>query len=567
MPWTEPTSASTASYMGIMYPDSSCRHIATSRFKQGSVLHFLVCPFLYDAADKNLYFISSIKLRITLNTPEFGTLSYNHPMCNLNMDMVKSMIINSADSFDIAPVNPRQDSDIDYIIITNRELAPSFKELAMWKTQKGIRTEIKTVEDIYETYCEPTPQLKIKRCLYDYYQNHNLKYALLGGDDTIVPVQLVKGISTLNEFIPADNFYSCFDSCFNWDKNDNGIAGEFISGNNSDGVDFLQCISLSRLPVRSVSDVMNFLKKLLRYEMDPLSAQWNNSILFSGHVLITVHDGRSDAQIKGMHMYETYIKPYWDGKCVNFFDTHTDIANGNYKLNKVHMEEQLSKGYSFVDIITHGSPKSWRLGPSPYPDSLMYHYGNAGSVISSGFTVILTIACLTNAFDDKDTDPCLSEAFIRNPDSGVVAYFGSSRNGWIGEIDSIWPSLLYESYFYKYLFSKSSSNFATLSNLTKYALIQNTYSEKHYNYLQFGLNPVGDPEMQLFTSTPKVLGHDVISFSQDTLFVDAGEPDCRICVSNLHIDGGTLFDVRENIQTATFNNLPQQFSICITKPG
>ena len=42
------------------YPSSNCKFTAISNWESIAILHFLSCPFVYDAAKKELYFIDSI---------------------------------------------------------------------------------------------------------------------------------------------------------------------------------------------------------------------------------------------------------------------------------------------------------------------------------------------------------------------------------------------------------------------------------------------------------------------------------------------------------------------------
>ena len=69
-------------------------------------------------------------------------------------------------------------------------------------------------------------------------------------------------------------------------------------------------------------------------------------------------------------MYESVIKPYWQGNINRFYDTSTDFEGGaNYELNSTNLLNKLNKGYTFVDVITmevlqHGV---WKK------DSLMLH--------------------------------------------------------------------------------------------------------------------------------------------------------------------------------------------------
>lgn len=80
-----------APYALTVYPASNCNYVASSECGDITVLHFLSCPFVYDAQEKNLYFIDSIELDITL-----GNGQSNNSMRRGCMDgaMIKSLVEN-----------------------------------------------------------------------------------------------------------------------------------------------------------------------------------------------------------------------------------------------------------------------------------------------------------------------------------------------------------------------------------------------------------------------------------------------------------------------------------------
>lgn len=85
-------------------------------------------------------------------------------------------------------------------------------------------------------------------------------------------------------------------------------------------------------------------------------------------------------------------------------------------------------------------------------------------------------------------------------------------------------------------------------------------------WLLFGLNPIGDPEMPIFTSVPQTFTNVTISFTNGTLNVNSGVSDCKICVSSANDMGDSYFDVR-NGTSASYSNLTDENYICITKKG
>ena len=408
-------------------------------------------------------------------------------------------------------------------------------------------------------------QLKIKTCLKEYYENNGLKYVLLGGDDTVVPVMrcYAKAVGVTIDNMPTDLFYACFDNDFGWNANGNDIYGEL-----EDNIDIAPEIFLSRAPVQNINDVNGFVNKIINYEQFISTYKWNNKLLLCGVETLQseIIDGQliSDSQSKTEKLYQTYIKDYWNGEKVRFYDTDTDFPGGaDYDCNSVHLQEQLSQGYNFVEISSHGSQEYFIL------EKDFYYTSKASTLYNKHPTIITTSACNTNSFDNN-TNPCLSEAFIRNEDNGIIAYLGASREG-LGNRNknNLGISEEYDGTFYKCLFkdSKGSKNFAEVVSNTKIAFINSCNINSGYRWIMFGLNPIGDPEMPIYTQTPNSFENITLKFDENKLTVDTGEEGCRICVMSSN-SGKSYYKVVSNTQTATFTGLCDgEIDICVTKEG
>lgn len=551
-------------YEDKIYPTTLGEYICTTHMEGFTILNFLVSPFEYDAASKKLYLNKEITLSINLKTSNERIATYSKNRRDIS-DIVRSLVINSKDvdarniSMQDIPTNSLSEK-IEYLIVTSNALVSSFQPMAQWKKVKGIPSKIVSIEEIEANYEGETTPIKIKKCLYDFYKNKGLKYVLLGGDDTIVPVERCK-IETpacKTDSMPADLFYACFGGSFDWDGNKNGIYGEI-----DDKADIIPSIYVTRLPIRTATDVIAYYSKMLAYEKTPLKGTWGNNILMAGNILWDyLSPTRTDAEGKGDVLYDEYIKPYWNGTRKKFYDSYTDFEGGaNHELNIANLQKQLSNGYNFFQMITHGSQRAWKL------ETEKYHEYDAANLKSNGFTIITTTACQTNQFDDPKFEPCLSEAFIRNADNGVVAYLGCSRYGIDLHSDCLGPSMQYEAEFYKNLFSETieNKNFGVIVASAKLSLKTKSRRDEKYRWLQLGLNPIGDPEMPIFTSTPKQFSDVSVESENGVVKVNTGVDGCNICVMSIKDNGSSFYKVQKNVREATFTNINSTASLCITK--
>ncbi len=493
--------------------------------------------------DKVKYITSSISKNIKLlkNNVTFA-LCDNEPL----------KTISSIDSNVCTWCNP------EYLIVTNEELAPHFKKLAQWKISKGIPAHIVTMKEIENAFNDSTSQLKLKKYLYSVYKKGNLKYVLLGGDDTVVPVQYCYGIvhTSSSQFeesknIPADIYYACFGNQFDWDKNKNGIYGEY-----DDSIDASPSIYVSRLPLSTVHDVNSYISKLIEYERNP---RWNNNLLMAGTQLYGMNDDKthSDAELQSDIIYSNAIKQYWNGVLTKYFDTSVDFTLEGFNSN-------LSDGYFFVTIESHGMPTYYDLGSyGKYYTSQIYNSKNDYNGI------ILTSACHTNAFDRRGSTHCISQEFMRNSQNKILAYFGCSRFGWAsGNASRLGPSQKYEEAFFKMLFSNGDSfnRFGEIVGKVKFSMVGVSGGSEANRWLFFGLNPIGDPEMQIYTKMPELFKNYSISNDDGTIIIDPGIEGCDVCVMSTD-DGKSYYKVFKDTRKIEVPDLGINYKICVSKPN
>lgn len=550
------------SYPLEYYPKSTVIYNGTNDIQGHNIASFLIAPFQYDADAKTLFFSDKFTLNIALKTVDKS--SKLRDLGGMPSSIIKSLVTNSEDFQEnsIQTYSPYNDESLDYVVITSEELADAFKPLVEWKTTKGVKAEIVTVEYIKEHYINKTVPMQIKDCLYDLYRNRGLKYVLLGGDESVVPVLGCKGFF-FNDFrkyedkaIPTDLYYATFSS-YNWDLNQNGIYGEV-----EDKINFTPRLIVTRVPARTINDVHNFDIKVLHYEKQPTINGWENKMLMSG----AIFHNKGDVAAKGEIMFSKYIQPYWNGKRVKFYDTETDMPEGEkYDFSAKNLQEQLSLGYNFVDIMTHGAPPVFSMEKSGF-----YYCEDAKNLSNNRlYTIITTTACDTNAFDGlspvEQIDPCLSESFIRSARSGVVAYLGASRYGFDNMNFSLGASPKYNAQFYKYLFSSElkDKHFGEVVAAAKMSMISFCSSYTPERWIQLSLNPIGDPEMPIFTETPRTFDNVTIKQDRTNLIIDTGVDSCRICV--MDTDGKEYYSVFRDVNKAKFTSLPKHVSVCITK--
>ena len=284
-------------------------------------------------------------------------------------------------------------------------------------------------------------------------------------------------------------------------------------------------------------------------------------------------NGQSDTQIWSQMIYDQYIAPSWYCQRTRFYDTYTDISgDGNYIFNTNNFQNELEKGYTFVDVMAHGTKNHWVL-----ENNYEYYYYKASELLNSGYSIIMTTACLTNAFDYHTSHltprHCLSQHFINNPQSGILAYWGTSRENWYFPqyFNSLEYGIFYDALTYSKIFT---DKYHRIGKATTAVKIENmsyaTTSGSNYNLdrkIWMGLNLMGDPEMPIYLSKPEYFRNVNILFVNDSIYVDASTRGLDICFIN-QCDS-TDYYIARNIadSVAIFSRINGVFDVCITKPG
>ncbi len=408
------------------------------------------------------------------------------------------------------------------------------------------------------------------------YYNNGLEFALLAGDTEIVPAQICylpseMTISDDTTDTPADLYYACLDSvnyCFSWDANGNNVYGEL-----NDNVDLNPEFIITRSSVSNLAEAAIFVNRIIEYESSPKLDGWVNKMLSCGKLMygyVTKNNKLiSDSQDQGEYVYENGVQPYWYGTFFELFDTFSSHPDGaDYNATGDHFQTEFEKGYTFIDEYSHGWANKWGW----LEDWTLYKLDKASSLVNSGYSIITTAACYTNAFDKISTDfpnetdyytTCLSESFMRNPNSGILAYFGSSREG------KSTTSYYFNEKFYEYLLSGNDKQFgrAAMESKNYYVDFVLTSIYNNYRWLIMTLNPLGDPEMSIYTQTPQTFNNVSISFSNGSLSVSTGINDCTICISSAADFGDSYYKIFSNANGASLNDVSEDCYLCITKQG
>ncbi|NCC51682.1 MAG: hypothetical protein EOM20_10745 [Spartobacteria bacterium] len=501
-PFVMPLPAAYAS--GDMMPAALAVPTGTHRMRGRTFVSVRLNAVQYLPARKEVFLNQRIQLRVEYTDDPKRRAATSPADSALFDDMVNTLVVN--------PSPPARQADygtntITYVVVTTRALTNAFQEVADHRTTLfgAGRTAVADLESIVAQ----TPGVDDPDRLRNYIRNlvasNNTEYIVLGGDDTVVPVRVCR-VSIEDEVepnMPTDLYYAGLDGT--WDANGDGIYGE-----PDDDVDMAPDVIVSRVPVRTVAQAEAYIHKLITYETlteDPLAGKlfvtgtkaWNkwtgdmrgDDEVYDGYAQFRAHQPVSDVEQWSRRLQRDSIYANWPARQLDvFFDTLTSwdqVQAGDYEQTTANMVEKYNHGYDHHWYFTHGGQTSYALDHhQPFAVTNAFALTNVVRFIA-------TAACLTGHFDGSP-DPCLSEAFLRNPDGGALIYNGCSRYG-LGEAFSLrgGPSGEYAYQYYLHLFDDPGSNFfGTAFALSKAALIGLCSDNGMYRWLQFGLNLQGD---------------------------------------------------------------------------
>ncbi|HSA29756.1 MAG TPA: C25 family cysteine peptidase [Phycisphaerae bacterium] len=322
-----------------------------------------------------------------------------------------------------------------YLLITSDKLKTAFQPLVDRRTAQGYVGVLKSVQEIDAAYPGANTQEKIRNCVKAYYLPQDECYLCLGGDDSAVPVRYC-----LEDPVPTDLYYADMDGG-SWNQNGNDVFGEPVE---ITVAELTPEVRFGRIPVRTPQQATDYIAKLIRYEEGCITAYAGALLLIGGDELGSVyysgldrpagcldHEPVSSKEIElARDTYLQEIQPYWQGLPVHFFfDTNTSWDSeycGDYPLKVSNMKARLNEGYHFVECWAHGNKHSW----APVDDELgpaWFLQQRAAELTNTMPSIVFSRSCGTGWYDQDDVDPCLAEAFIRNPNGGAVVYFAYAR--------------------------------------------------------------------------------------------------------------------------------------------
>lgn len=277
----------------------------------------------------------------------------------------------------------------DMVVIAPSEFSSHLQPLIEHKNSYGIKTILKTTEDIYADYEGSDKPEQIKYFIKNAIEQWNIQYVMLVGGlnsylfpkqkdnqncgytDWHVPVRyanLVEPISCqfYDPGYVTDLYYAdIYDSNGNfssWDPNNNGIFAEWNmrKGMTKDKeiIDLYPDVCVGRLACRNVREVQTVVDKIITYETGTYEQEWFRRIVVAAGDLSNDPKGYDEGVVHSDYILENYMAKFTPVKLYSAY-AYDDPQHTPAPKNVIR---EVSAGCGFFFVAGHGSPQSMECG-------------------------------------------------------------------------------------------------------------------------------------------------------------------------------------------------------------
>ncbi len=449
------------------YPEKDIVSFPSGSMSGYRIAGIFINPIKYIPKEKKLILTTEITVRIEYQEDVHTPISLTEKQRSVFSQGVRVIVVNLEDIERFSPpVKKDPQRACNYAIITSSALQSAWQRLANWKIGAGYTAQVFTTDWIYANYSGYDNPEKIRNFLKDYFTNQGLIYAVLGGDNNIVPERDAYTSYYSPYYLASDYYYSDLDGT--WDANGNHQYGE-ISG---DGVDGYFDIYVGRPPVDDATEINYFLNKDSIYIYNTPSS-YIQKILLPSVMLFSQYNYHG-------RVVNDAIGSKFPGWTVTKLEDQVAPATRN----------AFNQNYNLMHIAAHGDQN----GTYTQSGSPVFTTSDISYLTNTMPTIMNSIACYSGDFDDYND--CFAEALVTSQ-YGCVATIMNSRYGW-GTPPSMGPSEQMDTCFFSVVL-KDTFRLGILHGATKnhYRNVIWNASQPVWHYCGVELNLFGDPEMSV----------------------------------------------------------------------
>jgi uncharacterized repeat protein (TIGR01451 family) len=299
----------------------------------------------------------------------------------------------------------------DYIIITHSDFYTDVQPLADYRAAQGLRTLVVDVQDVYDEFSggvfDPNAIRDFLAYAYANWTSPAPAYVLLMGDGNYdfkdytgrgelnyIPPFLANVDPWMGE-VAADNRYVCVN-----------------------GTDVFPDMYLGRLPVKTSTEAQAVVTKILDYEQNPATGDWNQKVLFA----TDNPDSAGDFYAYSDTIADNYLPAPYVGDKVYYGRTHTSSSAARSAILGA-----INEGRLIVNYVGHGAANYWA-------SEQLLKRTDANTFTNMGrLPFFVPMACLDGYYIHPSTSSSdlssTAEALVRAPGKGAIAVWSSTGMG------------------------------------------------------------------------------------------------------------------------------------------
>lgn len=367
----------------------------------------------------------------------------------------------------------------DYLLITHHDFSAALQPLANHRARQGLRVRLIDIQDVYDEFSfglvDPEAIRSFLTYAYTNWQAPAPVYVLLVGDGTFDPKNYL-GTSPPT-YIPP--YLAEVDLWLGETAADN----RFVSVS---GSDFLPDMHLGRLSVNSAAEASVVVNKILSYEQNPPTGDWNQKVMFVADDTDRAGDfAYLSDQVANLHLPAPYT-----AEKIYYLQTHmTDISA------RKAITEGINQGRLMVSYIGHAAYYQWGV-------PMLLGTVNISKLTNADrLPFMVPMTCLDGYYLYPNTPAqpadysALGEVMVRTAGKGAIASFSPAGLGVANGHDRLERGL-FDAIFIDYMAQVGAA--ATQAKLYLYAQTGG-YQDLIESYLVFG-----DPATTLPILRPEV---------------------------------------------------------------
>ena len=487
------------------FPNTLFSKVGSYNFRGYTILVLTLYPVQYKPSTGELFYYPEIRVDVTTVKTQKNNIFYR------GLDEDKNEVLKKIDNPEILETysgETRVKTDIknqyDLLILTSNEFKNSFQPLKVAHENKGLKVEIKTLNDI-SIFPEAVTPEDIRDFVRKEYMDHGIEYLLLGGDADIIPDKILY-VSGMDEdkwfydtLMPVDQYYGYLDGPFNSDGDDRW--GEPNDGENGGDVDLFAEVYVGRACVDTVEDVNNFVQKTASY-LNMNYDEYLSKVILAGEYL-----GDYGVSSFGGNL----LDPLIDGSDIDGFTT-TGIPSEKYTIDTVYdrdwpgftLTNPWSTGWEAEDLINRINTNVHIInhdGHSYYGYNMKMSNSFVDYFTNDKPCFVYSVGCMAGGFDDPEGYDCYAETITVKTDKGAFAGIWNARYGFFWSQRTDGDSSMYLRQFWDAVFGE---NIPIIGKANQDSKEDNLYliTRSCMRWTYYELNLFGDPSIAFHTSFP-----------------------------------------------------------------